>query len=94
MILVTAVGYLTRLRGRSPGTSTVRHGQVTDLDEPALLIPCLRPLGTAAVLLPVSMLVISAPLAAILTAELIVEGPDPGTLAATAAFWAVTVYMA
>lgn len=93
MILVTAIGYLTRLRGRSPGTSALRHGQVTDIDEPGLLIPYSKPIGTAAVLLPVSMLVITAPAAAILTAGLIVEGLDPSTLLATDAFWTATVYM-
>lgn len=93
MLTVTAIGYLTRLRGRRPGISLLRHGPVSDLGEPGLLIPYSRALGAAAVLLPVSVLLVTAPATIAFLAGIVVDGPDTSGLVSTVVLWAISLYM-
>ena len=93
-VAATAVGSLTRLRGRRPGASSLRHGHVEDVDEPALLIPYSRALGVAAVLVPVSILLVTAPFAVVFWVDLFVEGAHVDVLVPLVGLSAATGYMA
>ncbi|HEY9474745.1 MAG TPA: hypothetical protein VIS06_12950, partial [Mycobacteriales bacterium] len=93
-VTATAVGSLTRLRGRRPGASALQHGHVDDVNEPALLIPYSRALGVAAVLVPVSILLVIAPLAVAFWVDLAVEGAHIDVLVPLVGLSAATGYMA
>jgi hypothetical protein len=93
MILATINGYLTRLRGRRRGMSAVRHGLVAGIDEPGLLIPYSRAVATTAVLVPVAVLLVTAPAMVLFLLALLVDGVHIEVLAPLAVFTAGTIYL-
>ncbi len=91
--LVMLMGYLTRLRGRDRGVSTIKH-TASDPHRVGVVIPYSAAIGLSYLALTVTMVLLFGALTALgLWVELGGAGADIGGLLLTAAFGAMALYM-